>query len=373
MVISSLFDVSDFELASGVIHLAASGESPFLRQHMQAFIDYSIDKGRGLPGRLAQEQRLESVRSRAARLFCVPREEIGFVANVAEGMSILSESINWQVGDNVCIDSVDFPSVVLPFAGRKNPWVELRIAKGDDPCRLSKIVDSNTRVIALSSVSYLTGERHDLGLVRELANSSGAILAVDFSQSAGVIPTNASVADFAFSACYKFLLGCTGVAIAYWNRDLQPDWEPISAGWYSVDPSEQHPDYQLHAPLKRGASRFSRGNVSYPSIYVLDQALEYLSIVSEETMSKHVVALADTFLAGLDRLNIEPMTPRNRSRRGPSICFSSREARELVCRLGNRSVVVFNGGERIRFSFHGYNTSADVINAIRILGEEWRG
>lgn len=90
-------------------------------------------------------------------------------------------------------------------------------------------------------------------------------------------------------------------------------------------------------------------------------------------MSKHVAALADTFLAGLDSLNIEPMTPRNPSRRGPSICFSSREARDLVCRLGDRSVVVFNGGERIRFSFHGYNTSADVVNAIRILGEEWRG
>lgn len=32
MVINSLFDVADFDLASGVIHLAASGESPFLRQ-----------------------------------------------------------------------------------------------------------------------------------------------------------------------------------------------------------------------------------------------------------------------------------------------------------------------------------------------------
>ena len=371
--INSLFDLSDFDLAPGVIHLAASGESPFLRQHMQAFTDYSIDKGRGWPGRLAQEERVESARSRAARIFGVPREEIGFVSNVAEGMSILSESINWRVGDNVCIDAVDFPSVVLPFGRSKKLSVELRIAEGDDPCRFSAIVESNTRVIAVSSVSYLTGERHDLGLVRKLADSSGAILAVDFSQSAGVLPTSASIADFAFSACYKFLLGCTGVAIAYWNRERQPDWAPSTAGWYSVELSQQHPDYRLFAPLKGDASRFSRGNVSYPSIYVLDRALEYLSTVSETVISKQVSILADTFLAGLGSLNIEPMTPRVRSRRGPSICFASREAQDLVCRLGDRSVVAFNGGGRVRVSFHGYNNSTDVSKAIGILGEEWRG
>ena len=47
---------------------------------------------------------------------------------------------------------------------------------------------------------------------------------VDFTQAAGYLPIEASVADFAFSACYKWLLGVTGVAVAYWNRTRQPGW-----------------------------------------------------------------------------------------------------------------------------------------------------
>ena len=372
MYINSLFALSDFDVALGVIHFAAAGESPFLREHKQAFAAYSIDKGKGMLGRLAQEERVESARKKAARLFCVTCVEIGFVANVAEGIAILSESIAWKVGDNVCVDSVDFPSVVLPFRTRQNSYVELRVAKGDDPCRLAKIVDKNTRVIALSSVSYLTGERHDLEFARKLADTSEALLVVDFTQSAGVIPTRAAIADFAFSACYKFLLGCTGVAIAYWNRDRQPHWAPNTAGWYSVE-LPPRPDYQICAPLKIGAARFSRGNVSYPSIYVLDRALDYLSGVSDDAICVHVSALADAFLAGLDRLNITIMTPRDSNRRGPSICFSSYEAKDLVHRLGGRSVIAYNGGERVRFSFHGYNNSNDVEMALEILREEWRG
>ena len=47
--------------------------------------------------------------------------------------------------------------------------------------------------------------------------------------AAGYLPLEASIADFAFSACYKWLLGVTGVAVAYWNRARQPGWSPASA------------------------------------------------------------------------------------------------------------------------------------------------
>ena len=71
--------------------------------------------------------------------------------------------------------------------------------------RFSACVDDRTRVIAVSHVSYLTGERHDLAALRVLADRVGALLVVDFTQAAGWMPIDASVADFGFSACYKWL------------------------------------------------------------------------------------------------------------------------------------------------------------------------
>ena len=85
-------------------------------------------------------------------------------------------------------------------------------------------------MILVSYVSYLNGERFDLGPLRRAADAVGALLIVDFTQASGYLPIDAEVADFAFSASYKWMLGMTGVATACWNRRRQPDWAPATAG-----------------------------------------------------------------------------------------------------------------------------------------------
>ena len=97
-----------------------------------------------------------------ARLWGVDPGDIGFVGNVAEGVSIVAESIDWRDGDSIAIDAHEYPSVVGPIAMRRNPAVALHQARGTEPDRLSACVDGSTRIIAASYVSYLTGERTDL-------------------------------------------------------------------------------------------------------------------------------------------------------------------------------------------------------------------
>ena len=204
-----------------------------MRRHDEALLRYVADKSSGLPGRSAQETEIENTRTGVARLWGVDPGDIGFVSNVAEGVSIVAESIDWREGDSIAIDAHEYPSVVGPIAMRQNPAIALRQARGTEPGRLSACVDGSTRIIAVSYVSYLTGERADLRVLRALADSVGALLLVDFTQASGYLPIEASLADFAFSACYKWMLGITGVAVAYWNRTRQPGWAPASAGWYS--------------------------------------------------------------------------------------------------------------------------------------------
>jgi cysteine desulfurase/selenocysteine lyase len=353
-----LFDPADFRLPPGVVHVCAGGETAALRAHDAALSRYVADKSRGLPGRDAQDAEIEAARAGIARLWGASPADIGFVSNVAEGVSIVAESLDWRAGDSIAIDAVEYPSVVAPIALRRTPAVALRQARGTEPNRLAACVDPSTRIIAASYVSYLTGERVDLHALRRLADSVGALLLVDFTQASGYLPIDASLADFAFSACYKWMLGITGVAIAYWNRTRQPNWTPASAGWFSLAPGAR--GYDTPPSLKPDAMRFTRGNPAHCPIYVLNNALSYLSQFDMRDVQRHVQTLTVALLDELESLQVAVMTPAEPARHGASVCIASARAPEIVDALYQQDVYTWNGQGRIRISFHGYNSMTDV-------------
>ena len=359
-----LFDTADFRLPDGVAHVCAGGETACLLRHDAAVLRYLRDKSLGMPGRTAQEHEIERARGAIAKAWGVTHGDIGFVSNVAEGVSMIAESLDWRDGDNVVIDAVEYPSVAAPFAMR---GVTLRQARGNAANRLADAVDSRTRLIGVSYVSYLTGERHDLHVARSLADKVGALLVVDFTQAAGYLPIQADLADFAFSACYKWLLGITGVAAAYWNRPRQPAWSPRSAGWHSVAPGTR--GWDTTPALRDGAMRFTRGNPAHCPVYVLAEALDYLAQFDPAAIQRHVQALTVALLDRLADMQITPTTPRDPARHGASVCFESPRAQAIVDALSQRGVWAWNGHGRVRISFHGYNSLADVDRIATALAD----
>ncbi len=363
MTVKPLFDPADFLFPGDVAHVCAGGETVPLRRHDAALIRYLRDKSSGMAGRTAQETEIARARAGAARLWNVDPASIAFVSNVAEGVSIVAESLTFRDGDNVVIADNEYPSVAGPFLRR----AEVRQAKGAD--LYESLVDARTRVIGVSYVSYLTGERHDLLALRALADKVGALLIVDFTQASGYLPIDAAVADFAFSACYKWLLGITGVALAYWNRTRRPDWAPLSMGWYSLAPGAR--GYDSIPPLKADAERFTRGNPAHASVYVLAEALDYLSGFDMRAVQAHVQALTAAMLARLSDLQIPVWTPADPARHGASVCVPSGQARAIVDALAEKGVLAWNGQGRVRFSFHGYNSIGDADRAIEALRAVW--
>jgi len=116
---------------------------------------------------------------------------------------------------------------------RRHPAIQLRQARGMEPDRLSACVDRSTRIIAASYVSYLTGERVDLAALRALADKVGALLLVDFTQAPATCRSRPLSPIFAFSACYKWMLGITGArwlaGTAHANRIGAPRF-----GWLAL-------------------------------------------------------------------------------------------------------------------------------------------
>jgi cysteine desulfurase/selenocysteine lyase len=361
-----LFDPADFLIPSGISHVCAGGEPASLRSHADALNRYLIDKASGMTGRDAQEHQVDIARAALARLWNVTHGDIGFVSNVAEGMSMLIESLDWHEGDSICIDANEYPSVVGPCGFRRNPTIRLVQARGNNPHRLAACVDASTRIVAVSYVSYLTAERVDLSVLRRAADRVGAMLVVDFTQAAGYLPIEAAIADFAFAACYKWLLGLTGVAVAYWNRARQPLWAPRSAGWHSFEPGERAWDSM--PPLRPDALRLTRGNPAHASLYALNNALAYLMRFEPGDIQRHVQRLTTALIAELASRQVPMTTPRDPARHGASVCIPSPDAQRIADAMHQAGVWTWNGSHRIRVSFHGYNTPADVERVAAQLG-----
>jgi cysteine desulfurase / selenocysteine lyase len=367
---SPLFDLAAFDVPKNVVHVCAGGETPPLIRHAQSFASYLQHKADGMPGRVGQNLVIERVRDRIGKMWCVPPGDIGFVSNVAEGVSMLCESIAWQQGDNICVDGNEYPSVVVPFALATVP--EIRYAEGGEPNRILQKVDARTRMIAVSYVSYLNGERFNLTKLRAKANEVGAILVVDYTQAAGYLPIDASIADFAFSACYKWLLGITGCAVAYWNRLRQPDWRPSTAGWHSLA-SGSRPNYSDRLMLRTDAMRFCRGNPSHASLYVLDGALDFLAGYEMLAIQSHIQALTGDLHDRLSAAGIHPSTPRDPGRHGASICIDGNFEQRVVDELHKRGVYIWGGRGRLRISFHGFNQRSELDTIVRELVHELGG
>ncbi|WPL79425.1 aminotransferase class V-fold PLP-dependent enzyme [Bordetella hinzii] len=353
-----LFDPADFRLPAGLAHVCAAGETPFLWRHDEALARYIHDKSQGARGRPSQETVVEETRGKLAALWGVRADEIGWVSNVAEGMSLVLDSLGLGQGDRVCVMDTEYPSVVAPLLARPGAAHELRLAPATGTEALAASIDDRTRVVLVSYVSYLNGERFDLRALRRAADAVGALLIVDFTQASGYLPIPASIADFAFSASYKWMLGMTGTAAAYWNRLRQPDWAPVSAGWYSLATDGTRYDQGIR--LRDDALRFTRGNPAHASLYVLSSALDYLLGFEPARIQAHVQGLTTDLLGRLASHGLESSTPADPARHGASVCIARPDAALLHRRLDEAGVLAWNGRGRLRISFHGYNCRADV-------------
>jgi cysteine desulfurase / selenocysteine lyase len=371
----SLVPKSDFLGLEHAAHLATGGEAPFLRSHLEALARFGLHKSQGMAGRERLFELVDETRAALARLLACEPQEVGFPYSVAHGMNMLAHSIEFQPGDNVVMEQWEFPSVLYPWIEqRKRRGVEVRLVAPEPGSsrasfeQLSALVDGRTRVLAISQVSYLTGERYDVSAISELTRAAGALLVVDATHALGAIPVYAPHADFLFSACYKWILGTHGVAVAYWNRRRVPNWRPIEFGWHSVEPQHpmQHGDpFELHDD----ARVFEAGNPGFAAIAVLHNALRYLMPIRIDRIEQHVTALSGRLHGRLVELGLRPLTPAVSEQRAGNVAFNVANEEHWRRELERRDVLAWTGDGRVRFSTHLFNDADDVDRAIAAVAE----
>ena len=362
--ITALVAKEDFMRVPEVAHLCAGGETAILRSHLGAVERFFAGKSDGMGGRMtATMGLLERCRGRAAELLGVPAQDIAFLGSSTEGINQLTNGLDWQPGDNVVVEDIEFPSDIYPWVRLEQRGVDVRVVRqwGGDASieRLADAVDRRTRVLAVSQVSYLTGRRYDIAQLASIAHEAGALLSVDATHAAGVLPVEARHADIVVSSCYKFLLATHGAALFYCNPERLSDLQPQQVGWNSTA-RQGGAANPTSFPLRADATRFEAANPPFIALSVLDNALAYIDRVGVERIAAHVLSLGGILWGALAERGIQPLTPRDPARRGPNVAFAWPDPEGLTAKLAKQNVLIWGDNGRVRVSFHVYNDQSDI-------------
>lgn len=369
---TALIAPSEFVGIEGTAHLCTGGEAPMLRTHLDALARFAADKGGGMAGRERMFEEYRRAKIGLASLVNRPEGDIALLGSASEGVNVVAQSIDWQPGDNVVVADLEYPSLIYPWTRAAGRGVEIRVVPTRDwrieLDDLRAAVDARTRIVSVSQVSYLTGQRLSLPAVADIAWQAGARLIVDATHALGVVPVDANLCDFLVSSCYKWLLAAHGLGVFVWNRSRVADLQPASIGWHSVA-SRGGIDRPTDVALRPDADRLEVGNPSLPSVYILHNALTRLFELTTREVEAHALDLGTRLREGLIARGRVVMTPDAPRQRAGNTCFVEADAEALTSGLAERGVQVWGSEGRIRVSGHVYNSAEDVDRFFAALDE----
>jgi cysteine desulfurase / selenocysteine lyase len=269
---------------------------------MDAFVRASgANPGRSAHRRaVAAEAMIDDTRRLLARLFGAPRpEHIVFGLNATDALNMAIKGV-LRAGDHVITSDLEHNSVNRPLnrLAREGHISLTRLpATGDhliDPEAVAGAWTPQTRLVAVTHASNVTGTIQPVGELGRLVRERGGLLLVDAAQSAGVVPIDveADQIDLLAFTGHKGLLGPTGTGgLVVGERADVAAWREGGTGGDSSNP-EQPAELPHH--LEGGT----------PNVFGLAGLREGVRIVlarGVDDVLRHERELLGAFLAALQR------------------------------------------------------------------------
>ncbi|HJM83573.1 MAG TPA: aminotransferase class V-fold PLP-dependent enzyme [Nitrospinota bacterium] len=300
-------------------------------------------------------------------------EEVAFIKNTSAGVSLVASGLNFSEGDEVVINDIEFPSNVYPWLYLKNKGVKIVLVKSEKgriaPEAIKHAVTPRTKVVAISSVQYISGYRAELAKIGEICRANRSLFFVDAIQSLGVIPMDVKSCgiDFLSTGGFKWLCGPTGIGIFYCNKTRLDNLTLNNIGWNTVINSQDYSNI-LFEP-KPDAMRFEEGSPNIIGIYGLNESIKLLKAVGIANIERHVLELTDYLVERLLSMNFIIFSPRKDGEKSGIVTFSTKEKEKLTIlekKLFAENILVVNRGNGIRVSVHGFNNMKDIDRLIEV-------
>ncbi|MBI3951556.1 MAG: cysteine desulfurase [Acidobacteria bacterium] len=166
--------------------------------------------------------------------------EIIFVRGTTEAINLVAQTYgraHVQAGDEIVISAIEHHSNIVPWQLLcQEKGARLRVAPINDDGELlldeyEKLLNSRTRLVAVTHVSNALGTINPIGQIIEIAHSRNIPVLVDGAQAVQHLNVNVRELDcdfYAFSG-HK-LYGPTGIGVLYGKADLLEAMPPYQGG-----------------------------------------------------------------------------------------------------------------------------------------------
>lgn len=280
-------------------------------------LNANIHRGVHYLSEVATEQ-YEEARAEVARYIgAAKKEEIIFTAGATASINLVAYAWGEKfltAGDNILISEMEHHSNIVPWqlaAERKG--AEIRMLPFDDEGRLqierlSDLLDSRTKMVAVTQASNTLGTRPDLKPLIEAAHAVGAAVLVDGCQGVvhGGVDVQALDCDFYAFSGHK-LYGPTGIGVLYGRHALLEQMPPFMGGGDMVDRVSFEKTTFAPVPLK-----FEAGTANYIGAIALAEAIRFLAQFDPaevEAYEQSLLHYATERLSQIEGLRIYGSTP----------------------------------------------------------------
>ena len=359
----------EFPLQAGLIHLNHAGVGPWPKRTTQAVTEFAQQNTESGSKNYPQWGKTEAeLRAYCQKLINAEHEEdIAFIKNTSEGLSIVAYGIDWQPRDNIIYAQQEFPSnrivweSLQPRFGVEARSVDLDQDKSPEDALFSQ-VDKHTRLISISTVQYANGLRMDLARISEYCKTKNILLCLDAIQHLGAIPFDLSStpADFVVASGHKWLLGPEGIGLFYCNPQVREQLQLNQFGWHMMDP---YGDFEARdwSPAK-DARRFESGTQNNIGIHAMHASLGLILEIGVDHMYENISKSITYLYEKYKNLGLNILSDMENQRRSGIITahFTGIDNHQLFKHLIHSNVLCAyrNGG--IRFSPHFYIKTDEI-------------
>ncbi|MHC1479133.1 aminotransferase class V-fold PLP-dependent enzyme [Frateuria aurantia] len=372
------FAVRDFEvcLDNARWHPLSKGS----RAGVEAYLDY---KERGIWQNADLIDRLQSgVKSEFAALVHADPSDIAYVNSTTAAETLLVASLGLpEAGSNIVTDALHFEGSLYMYGELKRQGADVRVVRPTADWRIdlndmARMIDRDTRLVAISQISFINGFQHDIRALCDLAHAHGAIVYVDAVQAAGAVPVDVRRFDVDVLACasYKWLMGDFGLGFMYVHPRVIPRLRRVVLGYRQLTDFASHA-FPGDAPGPYPASWnthddaagfFEIGTYSNATLAALAYSIPAIRAVGVEHIQQHAGSLVSMLQQELPRLGYQSMTPPDMG--APIASFMVADVPKVRQRLRRASVDVSLHDEgRMRISPSIYNDRSDIERLLEAL------
>ena len=317
----------------------------------------------------------DEFRATAARILDCSADCVAIVSSAGYGIETAAHNLPVRKGQSILVLDEQFPSNYYPWqrlAKENDAFLKIVPWPSDDDWTAAVLsaLTPEVAIAALPHVHWTSGGRLDLVRVGQTCRQIGAALALDLTQSLGVLPFSVRDVqpDFAVAANYKWLLGPYSVGVLY----VAPEWHsgtPLEEGWIQRANAQDFSSLILYCDdYDSGARRFDMGERSNfallpAAVRAMNQIMEWGIADILETCGAMNRRLAEA------AAELEFTAPAEPLRAPHYLCLRGKEGVPLALAraLAREKIFVSVRGTSLRVTPHVYNSASDAERLISCL------